>query len=160
MDNITSCKAGVMRQDDASDHRIPQLSCSSFLLSQTSKLSSKPSGRLIESRDSVVDPVKQPFKTFRQRNSLLSGRHDLQSRLDFKDGDRVRPNGTLRLPVHPRRDPVIRSITHQRGENVGVENNHAQLFVYFVELLFVELGREHGMPAQFLNFEIVAFSFE
>ena len=112
MRNITSRKAGVMRQDNAGDHRIPQLSYSSFLLSQTSELCGKSSGRLVEGRDSVVDAIKQPFEIFRQRNSPLPGRHDLQSRLDFKDGDRVRPDGTLGLPVHPRRDAVIRRIAH------------------------------------------------
>ena len=135
MRNITSREAGVMRQDNAGDHRIPQLSYSSFLLSQTSELCGKSSGLLIESHDSMVDAIKQPFEIFRQRNSLLSGRHDLQSRLDFKNGDRVRPDGTLRLPVHPRRHAAIRRITHQRKENIGVQDNHAQLFV---EALFVK----------------------
>jgi len=66
MCNVASRKAGAMRQDNAGNHGIAQVSHASFFLSHTNKLCGKSSCWFIEGRDSMVDPIQQPFEIFRQ----------------------------------------------------------------------------------------------
>jgi hypothetical protein len=73
-----------------------------FLCRKPGRLRGKSSRLLIEGHDPMIDPNEQPFKILRQKGPLPSGGHDLQSGLDFKDANRTRPHGTLRLAVHPR----------------------------------------------------------
>ncbi len=47
-----------MRQDDAGNHGVAELSNSTFFLAQTGELCGKSSGLFVENRNSVLDPIK------------------------------------------------------------------------------------------------------